>query len=192
MPIQPNGLARRLPVALLAGVVFVVVSVGLAQARIPQGRSGVGDSIMLSSKDELQPLGYAVHAEEGRQFSVGLSVLRWLANHDKLPKRVVVHLGTNGTIAADGCDELVGITGKRTTFVVTIKVPRTWQDPNNELLRACARAKGSVYLIDWYDRAVGHPRWFASDKYHLTALGQAEYTAFIDRRVDAVVAKLAA
>jgi hypothetical protein len=179
MPIQPNGLARRLPVALVAGVVFVVVSVGLAQARIPQGRSGVGDSIMLSS-------------EEGRQFSVGLSVLRWLANHDKLPKRVVVHLGTNGTIAADGCDELVGITGKRTTFVVTIKVPRTWQDPNNELLRACARAKGSVYLIDWYDRAVGHPRWFASDKYHLTALGQAEYTAFIDRRVDAVVAKLAA
>ena len=157
----------------------------------PKGRFGVGDSIMLSAKDDLRPLGYGVNAKVGRQFGSGVWIVRHKAEDGSLPRRVIVHLGTNGTIDPVDCDRLVGFAGpKRRVFLTTIKVPRSWEEPNNETLRACANDHEKVHVIRWWAKSHGHPEWFAADDYHLNVTGQRIFARFVDRKVDEVLAEL--
>jgi len=181
---------RFWPGALL--VVGMVLSVASsAAASIPQGRFGVGDSIMLSSRDELDEYGVDVNAKVGRQFDDGLRVVRRLVTEGTLPKRVIVHLGTNGWIDPTACDALVDEVGhSRRVFLVTIRVPRDWMRPNNELLRSCADEHDRVHLIRWAMVSGRHTEWFADDGYHLNADGQAAYAKYLDEQVDAVLAAL--
>jgi lysophospholipase L1-like esterase len=159
----------------------------------PRGRFAVGDSIMLSAKPELRELGFGVNAEVGRQFSAGVWVVRRKAEDGTLPKRVVVHLGTNGTISAGDCDRLIEHAGpRRRVFLTTIKVPRGWEGPNNDTLNVCANAHDEVHVIRWWSKSHDHPEWFADDGYHLNAEGQQVFASFVDRSVDAVLAELRA
>jgi hypothetical protein len=110
-----------------------------------------------------------------------------------LPRRVIVHLGTNGTIDPADCDRLIGYAGpKRRVFLVTIKVPRPWEEPNNATLNACADAHDKVDVIRWWSKSHAHSEWFADDGYHLNAEGRAVDVRFVDRQVDGVVAALRA
>ena len=177
---------------LLAALAVVLVAQPAGAGDIPPGRFGVGDSIMLSASDELAPIGYVVNAEVGRQFSAGLDVVRRKAVHGTLPRTVVVHLGTNGPIPTDGCEQLVAAAGTRRIFVLTVKVPRPWELANNELLRACAASSERVFIVRWYAKATAHPEWLADDGYHLSADGQTAYAALIDRVVDDTLASLRA
>ena len=105
-------------VVMLMAVAFATLLVSSAIAGSPpKGRFGVGDSIMLSAKPELRPLGYGVNASVGRQFGAGVWIVRHKAEHGTLPKRVIVHLGTNGTIDPGDCDRLVGYAGPKPTRV---------------------------------------------------------------------------
>jgi lysophospholipase L1-like esterase len=178
-------------------LMVVVIATFLASPAIagppPKGRFGVGDSIMLSAEPELRPLGYGVNASVGRQFGAGVWIVRHKAEDGTLPKRVIVHLGTNGTIDPGDCDRLVGYAGpKRRVFLVTITVPRAWEEPNNETLNACANAHDKVHVIRWWSKSHDHPEWFADDGFHLNAAGRAVYVRFVDRRVDDVLAELRA
>jgi hypothetical protein len=185
---SPLGVAA----ALLTAVAFATLLPSPAIAGSPpKGRFGVGDSIMLSAKPELRPLGFGVNASVGRQFGAGVWIVRHKAEDGTLPKRVIVHLGTNGTIDPGDCDRLVGYAGpKRRVFLLTIKVPRTWEAPNNETLNACANAHDKVHVIRWWSKSHDHPDWFADDGYHLNAAGRAVYVRFVDRQVDDVLAEL--
>jgi hypothetical protein len=176
-------------VSLFVGVASPVTP---AAARIPEGRLGVGDSIMLSSKDELEGYGVGVNAKVGRQFDDGLRVIRRLVEADTLPKRVIVHLGTNGWIDPAACDTLVGEVGHRRVFLVTIRVPRDWMRPNNARLRACDDAYERVHVVRWAMASGRHPDWFADDGYHLNADGQAAYATYLDEQIDAILASLRA
>ena len=185
---------RRVAVVMLMAVAFATLLVSPAVAGSPpRGRFGVGDSIMLSAKPELRPLGYGVNASVGRQFGAGVWIVRHKAEDGTLPKRVIVHLGTNGTIDPGDCDRLVGYAGpKRRVFLVTITVPRAWEEPNNETLNACANAHDKVHVIRWWSKSHDHPEWFADDGFHLNAAGRAVYARFVDRKVDDVLAELRA
>jgi lysophospholipase L1-like esterase len=181
---------RILPILLMA--VGFALSVALpAGASIPQGRLGVGDSIMLSSRDELAGYETPVNAKVGRQFDEGLRVIRWRANHGTLPKRVIVHLGTNGWIDATACDTLVDEVGpSRRVFLVTVRVPRDWMHDDNERIRACAASYDRVHVIRWAMVSGRHPEWFSDDGYHLNAEGQSAYAAYLDARIDAIMASV--
>jgi len=144
---------------------------------------------MLSATGELAAYHVDVHAKIGRQFSEGVRVVRRLLRDHELAKRVIVHLGTNGPIDPHDCDRLVTLAGPhRRVFLVTIKVPRTWQDSNNAILGRCAAASDKVDLIRWYARSHGHGGWFVDDRYHLSDKGQRKYAHFIDRSIDEIVA----
>lgn len=184
----------RVAAALLMAVVFATLPSTPAIAGSPlRGRFGVGDSIMLSAKPELRPLGYGVNASVGRQFGAGVWIVRHKAEDGTLPKRVIVHLGTNGAIDPGDCDRLVGYAGpKRRVFLVTIKVPRAWEEPNNDTLNACANAHDKVHVVRWWSKSHDHPEWFADDGYHLNAEGRAVYVRFVDRHVDDVLAEVRA
>lgn len=178
--------------ALLPMLAFLALLASLTPAvarPIPGGRVGVGDSIMLSAKDELNGYDTHVHAKVGRQFSEGVAVMQRLKKDGILAKRVIVHLGTNGPIDPADCDQVVAIAGPlRRVFLVTNKVPRDWQEANNDILNACASTYDSVWVIRWYAYSTGHPHWFADDRYHLSAEGQAIYAAFIDAQVRRILA----
>jgi hypothetical protein len=178
---------RRLVVVMLLAVASLPVS---ASALVPAGRFGVGDSIMLSASEELAVHGVGVNAEVGRQFSEGLPVVRRLANNDRLPRNVVVHLGTNGYVQPSDCDALVSLAPNRRIFLTTVRVPRDWQDPNNDVLNACAARYDRVFVIRWFMFSKDHPEWFAADGYHLNAEGQQAYADLIDGDVTTVLRSL--
>ena len=180
---------RSIVASTLVGL--IVVAGGPATARIPEGRLGVGDSIMLSAEDELAPFHVDVRAKVGRQFDDGLARVRSLEANGLLPKRVIVHLGTNGPIDPADCDALVDVIGpSRRLFLVTIRVPRSWMKPNNATIRSCAQAYERVHLIRWSMVSGRHPEWFADDGYHLNADGQDRYARYLDAQVDAVLAEI--
>jgi hypothetical protein len=186
-------MGRRLFVLAIVGAALLLQGAASARADVPRGRVGVGDSIMLSAADELAPHGFSVHAKVGRQFSKGVWVVRDLLRRGLLRKRVVVHLGTNGPIDPADCDTIVELAGpSRRVFLVTNKVPRDWQDTNNAVLNRCAKGRAKVHVIRWFGFSTGHPRWFAADRYHLSALGQAIYASFIDDEIDRILAGIAA
>jgi lysophospholipase L1-like esterase len=160
-------------------------------AAIPRGRFAVGDSIVLSASDELADYGFATNAEVGRQFSAGVRVVKRLATHGKLPRHVVVHLGTNGPVDPDDCEALIRYAPRRQIYLVNVRVPRDWEDDVNATLRACAHDHARVHHLNWWKKSGRHlDEWIATDGYHLTADGQAAFAAWIDDRVDAVVKAL--
>lgn len=145
----------------------------------------VGDSLMVGVASRMRRRGFAVHARVGRQFSTAPAIVR--SYGARLPRNVVIELGTNGTVRLSHCRAVVRAAGpRRRVFLVSNRVPRTWQDSNNRTLRRCDRSfrKSRVRLIDWHRASAGHPEWFARDRVHLSASGQRAFVRLIDRAVD--------
>jgi hypothetical protein len=189
IPVPREGGPWRSILPVLVGLVLLAQTSTASARPIPKGRVGVGDSIMLSAKDEMNGVDVHVHAKVGRQFVEGVAVVQRLKEDGILAKRVIVHLGTNGPIDPADCDQVVTIAGPvRRVFLVTNKVPRDWQDANNDILNACARAYDNVWVVRWFAYATGHPHWFADDRYHLSDEGQVMYAAYIDSQVRRILA----
>jgi hypothetical protein len=152
--------------------------------RIRWGRYAIGDSVMLGAAGGLRARNFRVDAEVSRQFVTGIGVVQRLARSGQLPRKVILHLGNNGTVPGDACRRLGRSIGPhRMLWLISLKVPRSWQDANNRILRTCAHRHERVVLIPWNIRAHGHPGWFASDGYHLTGSGRVAYTTLVDRYV---------
>jgi hypothetical protein len=136
----------------------------------------VGDSIMLGAAPALDRYfpGIAIDAEVGRQFSEGVSIVRALAERDAIPGTVIVHLGTNGSVTAGACDDLLNLLAGRRVVLVNLHVPRPWEAPNNEVLAACA-ARHAATIVDWHTEAVG----LAPDGYHLGGSGTEAFAALV-------------
>ena len=158
-----------------------------ASAAIRAGRLAIGDSVMKAATTQLKNRGFRiVDTATSRQFSQADDRIRYWRSRGKLPRNVVVHLGNNGYIYDGDCARAVKAAGAgRTIFLVTVKVPRRWQAPNNRRLRDCASRFARARLIDWYGYSKGHGAWFYSDGYHLTPTGRAKYASFIAGKVAA-------
>lgn len=172
-----------------AGALVRVTGVDAGAATLPvgpvvrSGRFAVGDSVMLGSKPLLAKVGFRVDATVSRQFGSAVSVVRRSASAGMLPRTLVVHLGTNGTITTKDCRALVTAAGPaRRVFFLNVRVPRSWTPGNNRTLRACdaSFAPDRVTIIDWASAAAAHPGWVGSDKIHPSGSGRKAYTALID------------
>lgn len=153
--------------------------------RATGSRLVVGDSLTVGARAALRQRGFTVHAQVGRQFSAAPAILRGYAK--KLPRNVVVALGTNGPVALSTCKTVVRIAGKnRRVFLVTNRVPRPWQAANNRTLRRCDRAFPAVRVavVDWYRISSGHRTWLVGDGIHHTSAGRAAFVRALDRAVD--------
>jgi hypothetical protein len=171
--------------AVTAAATSSVRSVPVAAA-VNHGRYAIGDSVMLGSRSLLQARGFAVDAKVGRQFGAVVNAVIKLRNHHALPANIVVHLGTNGTIALRDCRALVDQAGPtRRVFLVNVRVPRPWTHGNNVVLDACDRSypAARVVVINWAKAAAAHREWFGPDNVHPNAAGRKVYTQLI---VDAV------
>ena len=143
----------------------------------------VGDSIMLGAASALQRQfpGIAVDAEVGRQFSEGVSIVRTLSDLGTIPGTVIVHLGTNGTVSPQRCDDLMDLLAGKRVVLVNVHVPRPWEAPNNDVLADCAARHGAV-IVDWHTNATG----LAPDGYHVNASGVEAYTQLIAAAIEKI------
>lgn len=163
----------------------VSVAASAPKAAGPRGRLAVGDSLMVSVTPWMSAQGFRVHAKVGRQFSTAPGIVRSFGS--ALPRNLVVELGTNGTVSLAACKSVVRTAGKnRRVFLVTARVPRSWEAGNLRTLKACDASYSSkrVRIIDWYAHSAGHPEWFVSDRVHLSASGRKAFRQLIDRAVD--------
>lgn len=183
------GLRRGIVIVLIA-LAAALPSALPAEASLPRGRFGVGDSIMLSASEELAVYGIGVDAEVGRQFPEAFAIVRRLVRRGELPRNLIVHLGTNGYVQAEDCDKLVSLAPSRRIFLTSVRVPRDWQDPNNDVLNACAGRYDRVFMLRWAAESRDHPEWFASDGYHLNVAGQQAYADLLHGDVREVLRAL--
>ena len=167
----------------------IVAPAALTTKTVVAARSGsrlaVGDSLMVGATSLMRRYGFAIHAKVGRQFSTAPGIVRGYGS--KLPRNVVIELGTNGTVSLGTCKAVVSAAGAgRRVFLVTNRVPRSWQDSNNATLRACDRSfpASRVRIVDWYRASEGHSEWFAGDRIHTSTSGRVAFARLIDRAVD--------
>jgi hypothetical protein len=153
-----------------------------ATADPPGGVSGVGDSVMLGASSALRRdiPSIDVDAVVSRQWDRGIEVVTADRDAGRLRPTLVVHLGTNGTVAAAEFDAMMrAAAGARRIVVVTLHVPRPWEAQDNAVLRAGVARWPQAVLADWSTASAGHPEWFASDGYHLGPAGARAYADLV-------------
>ncbi len=157
----------------------VTVSTTIEFVRVP--RLAIGDSVMLGAATELAEDGLTVDAVESRAFVNGLDLVRTLAEQDRLPETMVVHLGSNGPITEPLIAELVGLVdGVETVILVTSAIDRDDNEANNALIVEYAATQENVHVLDWAELAAGCPGdCFEADGFHLTPDGRSYYAAAI-------------
>lgn len=160
-----------------------------APVQVAAGRWAVGDSVMLGARAQLTARGVRVDAVESRQFHSGIALVRAARNAGTLPRNVIVHLGTNGTVSLADCHAVVTTAGEsRRVFLVTVHGPRPWMRTDNARLAACAAAYPDrrVVLVNWDRAASHHPEWFYADGIHVNGAGRAAYAALVAKVVGAL------
>jgi peptidoglycan/LPS O-acetylase OafA/YrhL len=162
-----------------------------ATAGVPVGPvSAIGDSVMLGGAQQLRRSIdnlTVMDAEVGMQVSTAIDILRYRRDTGQLGKVVVVHLGSNGTFTAEQFDEMMQVLeGVPRVVFVNVKVPRIWEQPNNEVLAdGVRRYPDQAVLVDWYSATVNRPELFAPDGIHPELAGRRIYANLIAEAIEA-------
>jgi hypothetical protein len=145
--------------------------------------SAIGDSVMLGAVRGLQRdiNGLTiVDAEVGLQVRAAINVLEARRASGALGSVVVVHLGNNGTFTEEQFDQIMRIlSGVDRVVFVNVKVPRSWEEPNNEVISEGVERYPNAVLVDWYAASAYHPEYFYSDGYHLRPKAQRVYADLV-------------
>ncbi|HEU4973664.1 MAG TPA: hypothetical protein VFT50_01140 [Baekduia sp.] len=189
----PATASRRLLPLLIA---FVLAPAGTAlacgeyrhegaRAAKARGALVVGDSITYGAAGGLSRHGFEVDARACRFVPAGLAVLRWRARHHRLPRRVVVALGSNGTYSVHELMTTLRVIGRhRRLILVTPREARGLPEADARRIRWFAhRMPWRVRVVDWARRSHRHPSWFGPDGLHLTAHGYDAFARGIARAV---------
>jgi peptidoglycan/LPS O-acetylase OafA/YrhL len=143
--------------------------------------SAFGDSVMLGASPALlaKVPRLTVDAVEGRQARVVFADIAARLKAGTLGSVVVIHTGNNGIVSpTDLTAALRSLAGRR-VVLVTDRVPRDWQSPNDQLLARTAAKYPNVVLLDWYRDSAAHRGWFYGDGLHLRPAGAAAYAALV-------------
>jgi hypothetical protein len=145
--------------------------------------SAIGDSVMLGSVRGLQkdiPGLTVVDAEVGLQVYAAIDTLRYRRATGQLGEVVVVHLGNNGMFTRGQFDEIMQTLSSVDKVVfVNVKVPRAWEEPNNEVIAEGVKRYPNAVLADWHSASADRPDLFYSDGYHLRPEGQRTYADLV-------------
>jgi peptidoglycan/LPS O-acetylase OafA/YrhL len=147
----------------------------------------IGDSVMVgAAPDVLAAFGdrAIIDAKVARQADAIPAIIRKLAAQGKLAPTVVVQVGINGTVTEANLDDIANAVAGRRLFILNARVPRSWEQANNNLVNDVVPTLPQGKVIDWYDMSNGHRDWFLADGVHLTAPGRTAYADLIETAVD--------
>ncbi len=142
----------------------------------------IGDSIMVGATDLLTGArpDLVIDAEVGRTFAQGLATLASLTAAGETPDALIFALGTNNGATPDQIADLVALAeGIERVILVTVVVPRGWEDGTNAAIVDAEARYGSVTVADWYAVAAGDTSLFRSDGYHPNADGLAVWADLV-------------
>jgi lysophospholipase L1-like esterase len=126
-----------------------------------------------------------IDAEVGRQAPAVIELLNQRRAEGQLGDEVVVHIGNNGTLSAEQFDEMMqALKGVRKVVFVNVKVPRYWEQPNNDVLAEGVRRYSNAVLADWHAASANRPEFFVEDGYHLRSEGQQVYADLIAAQLE--------
>ncbi len=177
---------RRLAAVLLlaCGVLMAVpVTAGAACGGVEQERPrkdrnfgrapiAIGDSALLGALPQVAQAGIRANARGCRQYPEALALMRDLAAHDKLPRLVILEIGSNGYVTKDNIHDALNIVGKK--GIVALVTPREAAGEGThdiDLIRREAHDHRRIRLLDWVRFSAGHSAWFQPDGLHLTLDG---------------------
>jgi lysophospholipase L1-like esterase len=121
-----------------------------------------------------------IDAEVGRQAADVIDILRNRRATGQLGEVVVVDIGSNGTFSSEQFDEIMQVLKDvRKVVFVNVRVPRSWEQSNNDVLADGVRRYPNTVLVDWHAASVGRPELFVDDGYHLQPEGQQLYADLI-------------
>jgi hypothetical protein len=145
------------------------------------GLSAFGDSVLLGAGPLLRDqTRLKFDAVEGRQAFDVLNDIARDAQHGTLAQNILIHIGNNGIISPSQlADVLQALAKYRRVVLLTDRVSRDWQDPNNQTIHSVGPRFANVRIVDWFALSGKHDDWLYSDGLHLTPSGAAHYTALI-------------
>jgi len=157
-------------------------STGPGSANAKGRMSGIGDSVMLGARSTLKQVipGTKIDAAVSRFPGAFIGRLKRYVAADKLAPVVVLHPGTNGVLPESMMRQMLDIL-KDTPRVVVVNdnMPRTWRNPNNDVIDKVVPDYPNAVLADWYAASKDHPDYFVSDGIHLTSKGAKAYANLI-------------
>ncbi len=131
--------------------------------------TAIGESVMIVAQPAMEAEGIYVDAVIGRQFADSLAVAHALRDAGGLGEIVVVHLGNNGPVTEGQFDELMDtLSVVRRVVVVNLRVPRPWEEHNNNLFASAVPRFANAVLVDWHGIGDSHPDAFVDDGVHMT------------------------
>jgi peptidoglycan/LPS O-acetylase OafA/YrhL len=148
----------------------------------PPSISAYGDSVLLGAQ---LPLGedtrhLKLDAVEGRQAYDVLDDIADAARAGTLEPDVLIHIGDNGVIDKSQLISTLQLLRDKRVVMMTVRVGREWQDPNNQIIHDVAAMFPNVTLVDWYSLSAPHiGSWLYSDGIHLTPEGAIGYTNIV-------------
>ena len=126
-----------------------------------------------------------IDAAVGRQAPVVIEILRQRRDEGQLGDDVVVHIGNNGNLSTEQFDEVMKeLKGVRKVVFVNVKVPRSWEQPNNDVLAEGVRRCSNAVLADWHAASANRPEFFWEDGYHIRPEGQQVYADLIAAQLE--------
>ena len=141
----------------------------------------IGDSVILGIRNSLENIAHIglINARVGRQAPELLKVIR----HDKekmQDSKTVLDLGNNNRLTIQEIEDIFNeLKDQPLVIVVNTAVPRAWREQNNQLIADAAKNYSNIRIVDWAQKSVNHPEYFAPDGVHLIPAGIAAYVSAI-------------
>ncbi len=149
--------------------------------------SMVGDSVMVGAAPTIiEEFGdrAIIDAKVSRQAADITPVIERLKSEGQLGPTVVVQVGINGTVTDKNLRDIVDAAEGRRVLIINARVPRSWEQGNNQLVGELVPELTNAGVIDWYSYSDGHRDWFLDDGVHLTETGRKAYADLIMEAVD--------
>src|SRR5438445_12844249 len=97
----------------------------------------IGDSVKVGTSPTLAAAipSADIDAAIGRQAQTALDILQQRRSAQALGDAVIIHIGNNGTFTTNQFDAMMqALADRRVGIFVNLKVPRGWEEPNNQVI----------------------------------------------------------
>ena len=148
----------------------------------------LGDSVMVGAARSLAAAipRADIDAAIGRQAQDALGIMEQRRRSQALGDAVVIHIGNNGAFTEKQFNAMMAnLADRRVVVFVNLKVPRSWEQPNNEVIEIGVRRYDNAALVDWRSATADRPELFQDDGIHLRGQGVQLYTSLITKELAA-------
>lgn len=149
----------------------------------------IGDSVLAGAASCLARRGIDTDAKQSRRITDAVEILD--RKLERLPDRVIVHLGTNGGATASELDAVMSLLGPdRVVLFSTIQLPDdldryTYERATNDAIAALADRYDNVRIFDWEAVTTLHPEWIYAEGIHMTPEGCRGYADLVEPQIRA-------